>query len=156
MDRPVNPKQKLLHKVIYAAIVVGLVAGIGTMLSQQAANLDGDVTIAELEKNVGQDPYHYIVIDVRTPDEYRAGHIPYALSMPIDQLGRRLGELGGIRERQFAVVCESGDRSSKGAAILRQAGFPSVVDVPEGMAGWRAAGHEVVVDDRAPIHSLMQ
>lgn len=156
MDRPVNPKQKALHKVIYAAIVVALVGGIGVMLSQQAANLDGDVTLAELEKNVGQDPYHYIVIDVRTPDEFRAGHVPYAINMPIDQLPRRLGELGSIQERQFAVICESGNRSSKAAQLLRQNGFPSVVDVPEGMRGWRAAGYEVVTDDVAPIHSLMQ
>lgn len=157
MARTVHPRQRLIHRLIYAGIALALFAGIAFAVAQQAKVASGgSVTVDYLEKNIGQDPYDFIVIDVRTPDEYRAGHIPHSLNMPIDQLGRRLGELAGVKDRQFAVVCESGGRSKQGVEMLRRAGFQSVVDVPEGTRGWRASGRPLVTESRAPIHDLVE
>jgi rhodanese-related sulfurtransferase len=146
MARAADPRQKLIHRLLYAGIAIVLVGGIALMLAQQTQSADGTVSLTQLEQNLGQDPYHYIVIDVRMPDEYRAGHVPYAMNIPIDQLGRRLGEFESVKDRQFALICESGNRSEKGVALLRQAGFKSVAHVPEGMRGWRESGRRVVTE----------
>ena len=157
MVRTVNPRQRLLHRLIYAGIALGLLAGITLAVMQQAqVASDGAITLDYLEKNLGQDPYDFLVLDVRTPDEYRAGHIPHSMNVPLDQLGRRLGEFSEVQDRQFAVVCESGSRSKQAAEILRRAGFKSVVEVPEGTKGWRESGRTLVTRSRAPIHDLVE
>lgn len=156
MARTIDPKQKLIHRLLYVGTALFFVVGIGVMLAQQTQSLDGAITLEHLEQNLGQDPYHFIVLDVRTPDEFRAGHIPFAINVPIDQLPRRLGEFMDVKDRQFAVVCESGGRSSKAAQLMKQNGFKSVVDVPDGTAGWRASGRELSMDSKAPMRDLIQ
>lgn len=156
MARTIDPKQRLIHRLLYAGIAILVVAGIAVMLAQQTQSFDGAIGLQQLEQNLGQDPYHYIVLDVRTPEEFRAGHIPFAINVPIDQLPRRLGEFESVKDRQFALVCESGGRSSKGVTLLKQNGFKSVVDVPDGTAGWKKSGRKLVFDGKAPIRDLMQ
>jgi NADPH-dependent 2,4-dienoyl-CoA reductase/sulfur reductase-like enzyme/rhodanese-related sulfurtransferase len=62
-----------------------------------------------------------VLLDVRTPGEFAAGHIPRALNIPVDELRSRLGELP--REREVAVYCQVGQRGYLATRILRQAGF---------------------------------
>jgi len=63
----------------------------------------------------------YILLDVRTPQEFDAGHIPEAVNVPVDALRTRLGELP--RDREIAVYCQVGRRGYLATRILRQAGF---------------------------------
>ena len=156
MAREIDRKKQLVHRISYAAITLAIVGGIAFMLGQQMEALDGTITVEELSKNVGRDPYHMVVVDVRTPEEYAAGHVPWAINVPVDQIGRRLADLEPARERQVAVICESGGRSSRAADLLRQRGFQSVLDVPEGMAGWRAAGKPESTSPDTPFHRVIE
>lgn len=61
------------------------------------------------------------LVDVRTPGEWRSGHIEGAVLIPIDELGGRLGEIP--RDRTVVVYCASGARSAQAAAVLRAAGY---------------------------------
>lgn len=61
------------------------------------------------------------LLDVRTPQEFAAGHIPVAVNIPVDELRTRLGELP--RNRQIAAYCQVGQRGYLATRILRQAGF---------------------------------
>jgi NADPH-dependent 2,4-dienoyl-CoA reductase/sulfur reductase-like enzyme/rhodanese-related sulfurtransferase len=63
----------------------------------------------------------YFVLDVRTPQEFAAGHIPGAVNIPLDELRPRLGELP--RDREIAVYCQVGQRAYLATRVLRQAGF---------------------------------
>jgi rhodanese-related sulfurtransferase len=63
----------------------------------------------------------YFLLDVRTPQEFDAGHIPGAVDVPVDALRTRLGELP--RDRKIAVYCQVGQRGYLATRILRQAGF---------------------------------
>jgi rhodanese-related sulfurtransferase len=81
-----------------------------------------------------------VLVDVRTPGEFQAGHAPGARSVPLDQLPGRLRETTTGRQ---VVICESGRRSASAAALLRREGA-DVVDVSGGMAAWRSAGLPVV------------
>jgi rhodanese-related sulfurtransferase len=64
---------------------------------------------------------HPFLLDVRTPPEYAAGHLPEAVNIPLDDLRSRLGELPHGRE--IAVYCQVGQRGYLATRILRQAGF---------------------------------
>lgn len=64
------------------------------------------------------------LLDVRTPTEFAAGHIPGAVNISVDELRSRLGELP--RDRSIAVYCQVGMRGYLALRILRQAGFAAV------------------------------
>jgi phage shock protein E len=66
------------------------------------------------------------VVDVRSPEEYRGGSYPGAVNIPLQELGRRLGEIP--RDLPVVLFCASGGRSSVGARVLKQAGFADVVN----------------------------
>jgi NADPH-dependent 2,4-dienoyl-CoA reductase/sulfur reductase-like enzyme/rhodanese-related sulfurtransferase len=70
----------------------------------------------------GTDPP--FLLDVRTPQEFAAGHIPGAVNIPVDDLRSRLGELP--RTRQIAAYCQVGQRGYLATRILRQSGFDAV------------------------------
>jgi rhodanese-related sulfurtransferase len=75
-----------------------------------------------------------LVVDVRTPAEWEAGHIEGALHLVLDDLPRNLARVP--RDRSLVVVCKSGYRSSIGRSLLERAGFRQVTDLAGGMDGW--------------------
>lgn len=79
-----------------------------------------------------------LVVDVREPAEYSAGHVPGAMSIPQADLALRLEDLP--RERDILVVCESGARSLRAAKFLHQTGFARVSNLVGGTSAWRTAG----------------
>jgi rhodanese-related sulfurtransferase len=84
-----------------------------------------------------------LVLDVREPDEWAAGHVPGATLIPLGELEGRTGELP--RDRTIVVVCRSGNRSAQGRDMLLAAGFASVTSVAGGMTAWAGAGLDVEV-----------
>jgi rhodanese-related sulfurtransferase len=82
-----------------------------------------------------------VVIDVRTPEEYAAGHIPGALNIPFDQVAERISEVD--TPHGVALYCMVGPRARKGEAALLDAGYTSVLHLEGGMAAWQAAGFPV-------------
>ncbi len=81
-----------------------------------------------------------LLLDVRTPDEYAAGHVPGAINIPHDQLATRLGELGAAKDREIVVYCESGRRAGWALETLTGAGFGTLRHLDGDMKGWRSAG----------------
>lgn len=67
------------------------------------------------------------VIDVRTPEEFNAGHYDGARNIPLDDLGRRLTEIGEP-DAPVVLYCRTGSRSGVAASTLRRAGFTRVVN----------------------------
>ena len=66
-----------------------------------------------------------IIIDVRTPQEFRSGAYPGAINIPLDELQLRINELGD-KSREITLYCASGARSSYGQKVLQQLGFTGV------------------------------
>jgi rhodanese-related sulfurtransferase len=79
-----------------------------------------------------------LLIDVREPDEWRAGHAPGAQHIPLGSLARRLPELP--RDRDVLLVCRSGNRSGSARGLLARNGFPRAFNVAGGMLAWARAG----------------
>lgn len=61
-----------------------------------------------------------VLVDVRSPAEYRGGHLPGALNIPVNELSRRLDEVP--EDRPVVVYCRSGARSARAAGLLRERG----------------------------------
>ena len=66
-----------------------------------------------------------IIVDVRTPGEFRGGAFPSAINIPLDDLQMRAGELGS-KSREITLYCASGARSAYGVRVLQQLGFANV------------------------------
>lgn len=77
-----------------------------------------------------------LLLDVRSPEEFAAGHIEGARNIPVGVLSARLGELGPPATTSVVVYCQSGGRSTKAAGLLRDAGFTSVHNLGP-MSAWQ-------------------
>jgi phage shock protein E len=68
-----------------------------------------------------------LVIDVRTTEEFSAGHYPSAVNIPVDTLEKRLHEIGPVN-RAIVVYCRSGRRSAKAKSILESHGYTDITN----------------------------
>jgi hydroxyacylglutathione hydrolase len=84
-----------------------------------------------------------VVLDVRGEGEWKAGHIPGSLNLPVAELDERVGEIP--RDRPLLVHCQTGARAAIAASLLRARGFGDVRLFPGGFTEWRGAGQPVVV-----------
>ena len=84
--------------------------------------LRGDHPQVDVESALSAPPAtRPFLLDVRTPQEYAAGHIPGAVNIPVDDLRSRLNELP--RDGKIAAYCQVGQRGYLATRILLQAGF---------------------------------
>jgi len=65
-----------------------------------------------------------LIIDVRTPEEYKDGHIEGSLNIPLDEIGKAMGWL--LKDVPLVLVCASGSRSAEAEKILKDNGFKIV------------------------------
>jgi rhodanese-related sulfurtransferase/DNA-binding transcriptional ArsR family regulator len=102
------------------------------------------VDMGELVRRLGAG--EVTVLDVRPEDEYRAGHIPGAVSMPVDEVERRLAEIP--RDRPVIAYCRGPFCmfAVDAARTLSRHGIPAR-RMESGIAEWRLAGHRVATGD---------
>lgn len=85
------------------------------------------------------------LLDVRTPMEYQAVHIPHARNVPLDELDPvALARSHGERTDPIYIVCRSGGRGKQACGKFLTAGYENVVNVEGGTAAWETAGLPVV------------
>lgn len=89
-----------------------------------------------------------LVIDVRTPAEYAEGHIPGAISVPLNELSANLDKIP--TDRQVFVACKTGWRAGLATSALQMLGYDNVVSFPPGFGGWSEAGEEVSTEAVTP------
>jgi len=108
-------------------------------LEEVAAEVN-DISVEEVYEiiNTNQD---YIILDVRTPEEFSEGHIEGAILIPVDELEGRLDELP--LDKPIITYCKSGGRSATAAGILVENGFSEVYDMG-GITDWIEKGYPVV------------
>ena len=76
-----------------------------------------------------------ILIDVRTPAEYRDGHIPGVANIPLDELEKRVSEVP--KDKKVVLICRTGNRSAEGTKLLRKKGLANVYNSTGGMTTWK-------------------
>ena len=102
-------------------------------------NIDAEAAkalLADAEKKI-------VVLDVRTPSEYEAGHLKGAkvVDFRASDFETKLAELD--KSQSYLLHCRSGGRSSNAFAIMKKLGFKSVYHLDGGMIAWEEAGGDV-------------
>lgn len=80
----------------------------------------------------------HVLVDVRTTGEFRGGHVPGAINIPLDQISARMSEIPS--GKPVVVICASGNRSKTGAKRLSDAGYDRVYNLKGGTMSWMMAG----------------
>jgi rhodanese-related sulfurtransferase len=78
------------------------------------------------------------LIDVRTPEENKAGRIAGSKLIPLGELSSRLGEID--KSKPVILYCRSGNRSGQGLKILFASGYKDAKHLQGGIGAWSAAG----------------
>lgn len=103
---------------------------------------DDEVEVDELAEQVAAGA---TVIDVREPDEYAAGHVPGAVSVPLATVPDRLDAFR--TDEAVYVICQAGGRSRRAVDFVAEHGI-AAINVAGGTGAWRSSGREVVTGDR--------
>lgn len=118
--------KKLILLLLYIAPV-----SVAFAQTKAAAEVIGPV---EFQKEMQQE--EVLLIDVRTPEEFEAGHLEGAIN--IDYLGDNFLERTATldKNKPLLIYCRSGNRSSKAAIQLRAQGFKDITDLKGGYKAW--------------------
>lgn len=77
-----------------------------------------------------------LLLDVRTPEEFAAGHIEGAVNIPVHELEGKLAAVPAKKDQPVVVYCRSGHRSESAKGILEKAGFTKVKNLGP-MTAWK-------------------
>lgn len=132
--------------VVLAAVVLALACD--SSRSDSGAGVESTPTVAssgavaEISQQalLGQPAGQSLILDVRTPEEYAAGHVPNAINIPHDEIEAHLAELESRRSGPVVLYCKSGRRAGLAAESLAKAGFPNLLHLTGDMEAWTAAG----------------
>ena len=102
--------------------------------------------VSELKARIDETRKGLQIVDVRRPSEYRAGHIPGAINLPLAELDEGLGALD--RNKSTALACAGGYRSSAASSLLERHGFHELYNIIGGTSAWWGAGYNAEMPDR--------
>lgn len=120
-------------------LVSGCAGGGGTSLKTQVIeDIAPQEAYALIQQN--QDNPDFVILDVRTPEEYAGGHIARAVNL--DYYAQTFqDELGKLdREKTYLVYCRTAHRSGIAVEIMAKLGFGEVYNLEGGIVAWVAAG----------------
>ena len=88
----------------------------------------------------------FVILDVRTPDEFNAGHIAKASMVDYESqdFNAKISELD--RNRKYLVYCRTARRSGLAVKVMKDLGFREVYDMAGGINQWKAEGLPVIVN----------
>jgi rhodanese-related sulfurtransferase len=85
-----------------------------------------------------------LILDVRTSQEFRGGHIKGAKLLPVSELAGKIGEIADWKDRQVLTYCHSGSRSAAACRILKKNGFTKIANLKGGIMSWNSMGFKTV------------
>lgn len=118
---------------IVVVVFVLFISGVAFLVSKAASRAMGQITKEEFKERLKAG---WQVIDVRTSEEYEAGHIEGAKLVDIYKPDFREQVAKLDRSGKYLLYCRTGVRSSKGRSMMEGLGFEHVADLAGGYAGW--------------------
>jgi flagellin-like protein len=119
----------------------GLTAILGAALvfaATFAAAAAGVLDSREIQALQLKEPNNVIILDVRTPGEWRGGYIKGALLIPMRDVPQSLGKIP--KDKKIIVVCATGARSGAVTSYLDESGYKWVKNYTGGMTDWQKKG----------------
>jgi len=89
-----------------------------------------------------------LVLDVRTPQEYAAEHVPGAVNVPINQLSRKIRQMKVAKDTTIVTMCDRGGRSSRAALRLQKMGYHATSFCR--IDSWKKDGYKVTKEKVKP------
>lgn len=121
---------------VVSTLILSLVA-VTAPASVATAGETALIDQATLLQRINEENASMIVLDVRTPEEFAAGHVPGAINIPHTQLPDRISELPSAGQQDIVVYCATGVRAEKAATIFREKGFTRLLHLEGDMKLWR-------------------
>jgi len=146
----ITSSRRTTRSVLFLSLLslVAVIGGCGGGAeSEPASSADVEVrlvsvdTAAEVFENQPED---LVLLDVRTPEEFDAGHLDGAIMIDFyeDDFASQIADLD--RDQPYLLYCRSGNRSGQTRLIMEELGFTNVSDVDGGINAWVGAGQPVV------------
>lgn len=121
--------KKLIPLILTSLLLSSCAPKSTSSTTYREISMDEAVAMMESEKN-------YIILDVRTPEEYRGGHIPGSINVPNESIGdAEIKELPD-KDMLIFVYCRSGRRSKEAAKKLLKLGYTNIVEFG-GILDWK-------------------
>jgi rhodanese-related sulfurtransferase len=134
-----------------AAICIGLLlAWTSAVAGQQHAPVEKtakETSAEQLQEALGKDT-KILVIDVRSPQEFAAGHISSAVNIPLDEMSRKLEAMKVSKDTTIVTMCEHGGRSSRAAVELQKLGYHTASFCT--LDSWKKCGYKIETGDAKP------
>ena len=122
-------------KVVPLLLVILLLAGCVETTGGENDATYRQITMSEAVEMMASES-DYIILDVRRPDEFSAGHIPNAVNIPNESIGAdEIDELPD-KDRLILVYCRSGNRSKQASEKLVRLGYTNIVEFG-GILDWK-------------------
>ena len=116
-------------------IALALLSG-GALVAHTLQRFGAKVTALQATQLINQGKT--LVLDVRSAEDFAAGHIRDAKNIPLKELKGRIAELEKFKARPVVVVCNKGLQSTKAASLLKKEGFEEAVSLLGGMNEWQS------------------
>ncbi|OGF55001.1 MAG: hypothetical protein A2Z21_05345 [Candidatus Fraserbacteria bacterium RBG_16_55_9] len=133
--------------VVGLVVVAGVALGVWFILTNRATDPPlGDVSVRQAKDLIQghHDDPNFVVLDVRTPQEYDQGHIsgegitPVNLDFYAADFREQLAKLD--RVKTYLVYCRTGNRSAKTVDLMKELGFRGIYNLEGGITAWQEAG----------------
>lgn len=120
-------------RALVLALGVGLLAPQGACADPGYASLPMDAAVPVMQR-----ADHPLIVDVREPHEYAAGHVPGAVNVPLGQVADWAEDRS--KDEPVLVICQSGRRSLEASSELSSRGFTRVTNIEGGFRAWKERG----------------
>ncbi|MCX7925940.1 MAG: rhodanese-like domain-containing protein [Fimbriimonadales bacterium] len=122
--------------------IIGALLGVALTGCEAPDSQGVQTTVTPREVYEQREKGDVLIIDVRTPGEFRAERIKEAQNKPLDQIQQWVKELP--KDKKIYFVCRSGNRSGQAQRIAHQAGYTNTYNMQGGMLAWRREGLPVM------------
>lgn len=122
-------------------IVLALVAGGLLAWPMISGGVAGGLSAAQAVQLINREKA--VVVDVCEAEEYAAGHVSGARSVPLSQFKERLPQVVKNKTVPLVLVCSRGPRARRAVAMARQLGYAKAQVLTGGLSAWRAANMPV-------------
>lgn len=129
-----------MAKIVAITSVIFMLAACG---EREADGLVENVSVEKAYTLIEKTP-SLVVLDVRTPEEYNAGHIADAININYRSENFKTWLASADKSKVYLVHCKSGGRSSRAIALMEKAGFNNIQHLNKGFDAWAASGKGVV------------
>src|SRR5690606_2637870 len=137
-----NYNRLISMRKIKILLLLSLIISFFACRESSKSEISKVITVEEAHRALASD-MEYQLIDVRTVDEFKEGHLPGAVNICVsdDNFEKQLIHLD--KNKPVYLYCRSGKRSARAAEILTQKGFKEIYDVKGGIQKWQEEGFEI-------------